>query len=127
MKEIKELNPRNHPTDPAIEANLAILFERLLLLQEAYGKELQITSGLRSAVQQLDLIKQGKTKATKSKHLTGEAADVLDRDCELAMWVKWNVKIIEKIGLWIEEPNCTRGWVHFQIVPPKSKRRFFHP
>lgn len=86
-----------------------------------------ITSGLRSEAQQQDLIKAGKSKATKSKHLTGHAADIQDLDGSLAKWALENIKLFEQAGLWLEDPNFTQGWLHLQMTPPRSGNRIFKP
>lgn len=62
-----------------------------------------------------------------SKHLSGQAADVADPDGELANWLMINDKKLEQCRLWVEHPDFTKGWVHFQSVPPKSGKRFFIP
>lgn len=82
-----------------------------------------VTSGLRSLEQQMKV----NPKAPKSKHLTGEAVDILDQSGRLKAWVKENIALIEEIGLWMEDFLSTPSWVHFQIVPPASGHRFFIP
>jgi len=62
--------------------------------------------------------------APKSKHLTGQAVDIAD-DGKLKAWLVARPEILEQAELWCEEG--THGWVHFQIVPPKSGRRWFLP
>lgn len=62
-----------------------------------------------------------------SKHLSGQAADVADPDGKLADWLMINDKKVEESRLWVEHPDFTKGWVHFQSVPPKSGKRFFIP
>lgn len=123
----KELNPHDYKTNPNIDNNLKILFERLIELQDAYGHDLIITSGLRSDEQQLELRQAGKTNAIHSKHLAGAAADVLDEDGELAKWTKDNLQLMEKIGFWMEDFAYTHGWVHYQIMAPFSGKRVFIP
>lgn len=86
-----------------------------------------VTSGLRSAYQQGMLISSGKSTATKSKHLSGEAVDILDKDGSLRDWILSNMYLMETTGLWLEDFGHTVGWVHFQIVPPKSGHRIFIP
>lgn len=124
---LRELNKRNYPTDNMIESNLLVLCKRLNMVRAAYAEPMIITSGLRSEKQQSELIKAGKSKATKSRHLTGHAADVADPDGKLAEWLLKNVKILEEACLWCEHPDHTPGWVHFQCVPPGSGNRFFIP
>ncbi len=123
----KELNARNLPETPEIAANLDVLCERLNLLRANYGKPMIITSGLRSAAQQAELIQNGKSNAPKSRHLTGEAADILDTDGKLKEYVKNNLHLLELIGLWCEDFAHTPNWLHAQISAPKSGKRVFIP
>lgn len=127
MIDIKELNPHDYPTTPVIDKNLEILFERLCEAQAAYGVMFKLTSGLRSDAQQALLIQMGKSKAKFSKHLIGAAADVYDPDGHLGAWVMDNLPFMAGIGLWVEDPKYTPGWVHFQCVAPKSGNRVFIP
>lgn len=122
---LKELNPHSYPTTPEIDANLLIVLEKMNKIRTAYGKIMVVTSGLRDTVQQNTLIAAGKSNAPKSHHLTGEACDILDTDGELHKWCKDNEKILEDIGLWMEERQGV--WQHFQIVAPKSGHRWFQP
>ena len=124
---IEELNPHNYPVSDAILANLQELQLKLSQIRELWGKPMTVNSGLRSENQQLQLIQSGKSKATKSKHLTGQAADISDPDGTLAIWCHTHVDDLETVGLWCESTDYTRGWVHFQIVPPGSGNRFFIP
>lgn len=123
----KELNPHNFPTTPEIDQNLAILLERLNKVRSAWAKPMTITSGLRDQAKQAALIAAGKSNASKSKHLSGQAADVYDPNRELQKWVMDNMSLIESIGLWMEDFNSTPNWVHFQTVPPASGNRIFIP
>jgi uncharacterized protein YcbK (DUF882 family) len=127
MEHIEELNPHEYKTSPNVDKNLKILFERLLEFQSAFGTDLVITSGLRDDAQQQELIAQGKTNAVHSKHLAGAAADILDADGKLSQFATTNIKLLEAIGFWIEHPDYTRGWVHLQILGPKSGKRIFIP
>ena len=136
MKNLSELNPHGYATNPVIDKNLQVLFERLIEVQDVCDKDFVITSGLRSEELQAELIKAGKTHASHSKHLAGAAADVLDVDGSLTEWVKANLKAMERIGLWMEsfdsikvsaEKHHTDIWVHFQIMAPLSGNRVFVP
>lgn len=122
-----ELNPHNYPTTPEIDANLAILLNRMNQVRGAYDKPMIVTSGLRSQAQQDALIQAGKSNAPKSKHLTGQAVDISDRDGQLKTWVLLNIQLMIDIGFWFESFQTTTTWVHFQIVPPASGKRFFNP
>jgi hypothetical protein len=63
----------------------------------------------------------------KSNHLFGRAVDFADGDGKLKKWILANIKLMEEIGLYMEDFAATKTWVHFQINPPKSGNRFFKP
>lgn len=123
MISLKELNSHAYPTTPEIDNNLNTLLERINKIREAWGKPMTITSGLRSQADQQRI----NPKAPKSNHLIGAAVDIEDKDGSLAQWNQDNVKLLESVGLWCEHPDNTPGWEHYQIYPPKSGNRFFHP
>jgi len=127
MIALKELNPRDYPTNPEIDANLLILLEKLNKIRVVWGKPMTITSGLRNQAQQDALISIGKSTASKSKHLYGQAADISDPNGDLKAFIMANISLIEEIGLWCEDFDHTPTWIHFQIVSPKSSKRFFIP
>ena len=127
MITLKELNVHNHPTNKVIDANLQVLLQRMNELRAAWNKPMIITSGLRSEENQRSLMEQGKTKAFFSNHLAGAACDVLDKKGALAKWCLKNEDLLKRIGLWCEHPDYTKGWMHFQILPPRSGNRFFIP
>ena len=127
MKLITELNQHNLPVTPEISANLSKIFALILELQEAYGSDFKITSGLRSKEGQADLIAKGLSKASKSHHLTGEAVDIYDPHKYLANYLLQNLSVLRELGLWMENPTHTLDWVHVQTVPPNSGNRVFNP
>src|ERR1700687_539465 len=106
-----ELNKNNYPTTPEIDANLAILLERLNKVREIWGKPMIVNSGLRNQAQQDALIVAGKSNAPKSKHLTGQAADISDPKGELKAWIMNNQSSMEQIGFWFEDFKSTPTWV----------------
>lgn len=127
MISLEELNKHNYPTTPEIDANLAILLDKINQVRTAWAKPMTVTSGLRSQAQQDGLIAAGKSTASKSKHLTGQAVDIYDPDNSLKEWVQDNMDMMETIGFWFEDFGSTPNWVHFQIVPPASGKRVFIP
>lgn len=117
---------------PQIRSNLAVLLAKINLIEKEYGKPFFITSGLRSMEDHLRIYKQkGITDPAKipmqSKHLFGQAVDVSDPKQELKKWCLENIVLLEKAGLWCEDFSTTSNWIHFQIVAPSSKKRFFLP
>lgn len=123
MLTLKELNPHGFPTDAEIDSNLATLLERMNLVRAAWAKPMFVTSGLRSKADQERI----NPKAPRSNHLKGAAVDIADSDGSLGEWNKANLELLKKIGLWIEHPDSTPGWEHYQMFPPKSGNRMFKP
>lgn len=123
----KELNPHNYPATTEIESNLAVLLERMNRVRGYYNVPMVVTSGLRSEELQSLLISEGKSNATRSKHLYGQACDIEDIDGKLWSWCTKNLVLLEEVGLWLEDKKYTPTWVHFQIVPPGSGHRIFIP
>lgn len=115
-----ELNPHSYPTTPEQEANLGTLLARINEIRQLWGRPMIVTSGLRSEADQARI----NPGAPKSNHLIGAACDIVD-DGKLRVWLKSNPGVLEHAQLWCEEG--TIGWIHFQIYPPKSHRRWFIP
>lgn len=90
-----------------------------------YQPPMYASSCLRSLADQ----KRINPKAMGSSHLYGCAVDVADKDGKLAYWVQTCVgkNKLTDCGLWVEDPEKTRGWVHFQTLAPKSMNRYFNP
>lgn len=128
---LEDLNDRNYPTDHAIEMNLLTTYQRLKVVEALYiaagGHPFHVTSGLRSNAKQAELIKAGKTTATKSHHLTGRAADIYDANGSLKKWLRENPEVLVNAELWCEHYDYTATWCHFQTVPPRSGNRWFVP
>jgi hypothetical protein len=111
--------------------NLKILHARMNKVRNLYAKPMVPTSIYRTLDDHLRIYRQlgitDKSKIPmKSKHLSGEAIDIHDPKGELMDWCKNNIKALEEIELWCEEPDDKKR-VHFQIVPPRSGKRFFLP
>jgi hypothetical protein len=110
--------------------NMEILLYRLNLLRAVYGRPMTVTSGFRSMEKHIAIYAtshKGKKIPMTSLHLTCEACDISDPKGQLQNFCVNNVPLLENIGLWCEDFFHTRGWVHFQIRPPKSGKRFFVP
>lgn len=65
--------------------------------------------------------------AVRSKHMTCQACDLYDPEGEIDEWALAHPDVLAKIGLWQEHPSATKGWAHFQTIPPKSGNRVFYP
>lgn len=103
--------------------NAASTVDRVNQLLEAFGEHRNVTSGWRPAV----VNAATPNAAKKSKHMTCQACDLEDKDGWLDAWCIDNLPALERIGLWLEHPDATKGWCHVQIIPPNSKNRVFRP
>ena len=65
--------------------------------------------------------------AKKSLHQYGLACDISDRDGKLRQKCLGNLGLAQKLGIYFEDFRWTRGWVHMQIRPPRSRKRIFIP
>lgn len=116
---------------PEIQANLAILLQRVNNIRIGWARPMTVTSGLRTRADQLRIYNaKGITDESKipwgSMHLKGGAVDIYDPGLVLTKWLKENnSQRLVDAQLWCEEGNS--DWVHFQIVPPKSGSRWFYP
>lgn len=96
-----------------------------LLNNLGYKGNISITSGLRTPSSNA---KAGGAK--KSNHVIGKAVDILDdKEQTLANTLVNSQDLLEKYGLYMEDPRYTIGkstnWVHLQTTP--TKRRVFIP
>lgn len=71
--------------------------------------------------------------AKRSTHLSCEGLDIQDsRNQDLARWCLQNLAILERLGLYMEDPRWTYSynadhWVHVQTRPPNSGKRVYVP
>ena len=117
--------------DKEVQENLNQLFLKVNIVRKEYGKPMIVTSGLRTKKHHLEIYaRKGiypPKVPMKSNHLFGRAVDFADGDGKLKKWILANIKLMEDIGLYMEDFAATKTWVHFQINPPKSGNRFFKP
>ena len=116
---------KQYPADLTI--NLRINAQETVIrvntLLGCFGESRDITSGWRPPAVNAATV----GAAPLSKHMTCQACDVKDDEGDLKQWCVDHLEILEKIGLWMEFPGACKGWLHVQIVPPKSGRRIFYP
>lgn len=131
MKELLSNQATFESLDNDVQENLNQLFLKVNIVRKEYGKPMIVTSGLRTKKHHLEIYaRKGiypPKVPMKSNHLFGRAVDFADGDGKLKKWILENIALMEEIGLWMEDFNATKTWVHFQINPPKSGNRFFKP
>jgi uncharacterized protein YcbK (DUF882 family) len=133
MIELKELLSGNKFNDLPMEhkVNILELLKRINIIRDSYGKPMNPTSGYRTLQHHLDIYAAKGITPDKvpmgSQHLKGNAVDIYDPKQELQKWCITNEKELATVGLWVEDFSSTPNWCHFQLVPPKSGKRFFKP
>jgi hypothetical protein len=109
--------------NPDIERNAEILLPLVNLLLTEFGEWRKPNSGWRPPSYNAKV----PGAAKRSFHMTGQAIDLEDDDGGLKAWLMEYPQTLDKIGLWMEHPSATKGWVHLQSKPPRSNRRIFYP
>ena len=107
--------------DIVTKRNLEDLIRKVNAL--GYEPAMRASSCLRSIKDQQRI----NPKAMGSSHLYGCAVDIADPDGKLAKWLNTHTELLERRGLWMEDPRYTKGWVHLQTYAPKSMNRVFVP
>lgn len=113
------------PLDAEQEENMHKLLTALDQFREAWGNPLRISSGYRTPEANAEA-----GGAKKSNHMKCAAVDFVDdKNQSLAKFCMDNIELLEKLGLYMEDPSYTKGkytnWVHLQTV--KTSKRIFKP
>lgn len=129
MITMQELLSGNKLSDQAnsIQENLQTLLVKLNKVREKYGKPLTVSSGLRTmehhlAIYRAKALAEGipfniSRVPLKSKHLSGEAADLVPSDLEdFKQWCLNNDDFLREVGIWMESFSSTPSWLHMQSV-----------
>ena len=116
---------KEYPTDltEKIATNAASLLIKVNELLNFFGSTRSVNSGWRPRAVQMKV----NPKAMGSKHISGNAIDLEDKDGKLKEWCVFNQATLEELGLYMEHPSATPTWVHLQQVPPASGNRIFKP
>lgn len=64
-----------------------------------------------------------------SLHMIGLAGDVYDDENKIDTFLMTpqGQSLMIELGVWLESPNFTPEWSHWQVVPPRSGNRVFIP
>jgi uncharacterized protein YcbK (DUF882 family) len=60
--------------------------------------------------------------APNSYHTTGEAIDLKDTRGRIAYKIIQNHDLLSQLGLWLEWPQATKGWVHLDIGKRSARK-----
>lgn len=125
MQDYLKGRDKQYPKDftEEIVKHATVVLERANALLGAASLVRGCNSGWRPYTVQMEV----NPRAPNSKHVTGDAIDIEDKDGKLKEWIKQNPSILDKLDLYMEHPDSTPTWVHVQIVPPRSKSRVFRP
>lgn len=88
-----------------------------------YVPPMRASSCLRSLADQ----KRINPNAMGSSHLYGCAVDIADPKGELKKWLETRYGELVNCGLYMENPEKTKGWIHLQSYAPRSMSRIFNP
>jgi hypothetical protein len=138
MITLQSLNPKSHALEAWQLKNLMSHCGKLIVFEQNYGKELLVTSGVRSMDEHKAIYQRiNDNRLSKgwepipipvgSNHLKCLATDFEDRDRSIYDFCLMNVNLLEKIGIYVESGDYTPTWCHLQTVAPKSGARFFRP
>jgi hypothetical protein len=111
------------------EENFSILYLKSNMFRQEYGKPIIVTSGFRTIEDHKRIyeLRGISDPPMNSRHLTCEAIDFFDPDNMIKHFIINNIDFMISLGFWIEDISWTPNWVHLQIQPPKSGKRFFIP
>lgn len=112
-----------------VTKNATKLVAKASLLLSHFGEDRICTSGFRPSSYNKQI-----GGSPNSLHCRGLAIDLWDFDKKLGLWCKANENLLEELGLYLEDLSVTHAgdnpnkyWVHAQIVPPRSGKRWFIP
>ena len=140
MIRIRELNPNGVRLNRDQRYNLHLLHTTLNEIRAEWDRPMVITSSLRSMEHHLRIYEEKNARRTaegmdplpiplSSAHLCAAAADVRDETGMLFHFIVGRMELWESLDLdvYLESSNYTPGWVHLQVIPPRSGQRIFIP
>lgn len=112
----------DNPLTSEMEENLKKLIYAINMFRALYNRPMKVTSGYRPIALNLAV---GGAKA--SNHTLCLAIDISDVDGQLREFTLKHLDALKRLGLYCEDFRWTKGWIHYQCVPPKSGKRIFIP
>lgn len=92
-------------------ANLLIATVNAFLTELEFKGPIKVSSGFRPA--SVNTLIKGASKG--SLHMSGLAIDIVDVSGDLDEAIKKNPELLDKFGLWLEDPGHTPGWSHLDL------------
>jgi Peptidase M15. len=92
------------------------ILESVNIVRDAYGKPMSPSCFYRTV--EWD---KSKGRSGGSTHCQLMAVDFNDKDGKLDEWCLSNLDVLERAGLWLEDPRYTIGWVHLDRKPRKNR------
>lgn len=121
MKEFLRNGEKSGDLTEQQRRNMYNLMAAVNVFRFYYGKPMVVTSGYRSPEYNVKI-----GGSPRSAHCTCKAIDIRD-DGTIKQFVKDNIDLCERLGLYFEHFDHTPTWVHMTTRPPKSGNRFFRP
>lgn len=118
----KYLDRAAHASDEVKKNAEQLLASLNAFLNELNVFDVKISSGFRTPE-----ANEAANGAKKSLHMEGKAIDLEDQDGSLDDLFQNNLELMEKYGLYLENPDYTKLWSHIQNKAPRSGRRIFIP
>jgi hypothetical protein len=115
---------RHEEVTPGLLKHAADYVARLnALCDELRIKRRKFSSGFRPT----DVNKKTPNASKTSTHMLGLGGDLEDADRAITTAFLTNLNVLEKHGLYLEDPKYTPTWCHTQTRAPKSGKRIFIP
>lgn len=113
---------KDFPLDMLQTRNMAELLSRVNWLLGILNKKTFVTSGYRPSA-----INKTIGGAKMSTHTMCAGIDLHDPDNSIGKFLKNNIRFLEEVNLYLENPDFTKGWAHLQTRKTKSGNRVFNP
>lgn len=114
---------KTYPLSEGLKTNLHNLVKAVNMLEMICPYAFVVSSGYRPPAINAKVARA----APNSAHAVCMAVDLADKDGTLDQWCLDNLKELEIIGLFLEDPKNTPGWCHLTTRAPKSGNRVFKP
>lgn len=107
---------KDFPLDMLQAMNMADLLSRVNHLIASLKISARVSSGYRPPS-----LNKKIGGAKMSTHIVCAGIDIHDPQGEIGKMLKSNVKILEEYGLYLENPEYTKGWIHLDTKARKNR------